>query len=569
MPNLWKETKKYEREYLVQKSEELGVTPFYAILLLNRGIDSKEKVKNFFLPSLTDLHDPFLMKDMDLAVNRIDQALNSNHKIWIYGDYDVDGTTSVALMFSFLRQFFTELEYYIPDRETEGYGLSNKAVELAIKQKVDLIITLDCGIRSVDLVKKGQQNGVDFIICDHHEVGSTTPNAIAVLDAKQDDCNYPFNELSACGVGFKLVQALCSFWGHPEEMAYDCLDMVAVSIASDLVPITGENRTLAHFGLQKLATNPTQGLKKIMDLFMKDRVIDITNVVFMIGPRINAAGRLASAKSAVKLLLADSDFDAGKFANDLNKYNVERRALDSTITDEALQLIREDQEYDNKKTTLVYQPHWHKGVVGIVASRLMEHHYKPTIVLTKSGDKIVGSARSIETFDIHDALTHCSEYLEQFGGHKFAAGMSLKPENLDAFRLAFETQASSLTEDDLTRKLLYETELKLSAVKEKLYENLQKFGPFGPNNMRPVFRSNNVFDTGGLRTMGAGSKHLKLNIVSSNSDKAIGATAFGFGHLYQSLKKGKRFDVLYTIEENNYKGNSTLELMVKDILVRD
>lgn len=567
MTNQWKKKSEFEEQQVQQVSEQLGVSTFYASLLLNRGVENVEQAAHFFNPPIEELHDAFLMKDMQKAVDRIDQALNQDEKVWVYGDYDVDGTTSVALFYGFLRQFVADIEYYIPDRETEGYGVSNKAIDLAIEKKVDLIVTLDCGIRSVDLVKKAKQHGVDFIICDHHEVGESRPNAVAILDAKQSDCSYPFKELSACGVGFKLVQALCQKWELPEEMAFEYLDMVAVSIASDLVPITDENRILAYHGLKKLVDNPSKGLKTIMDRFMTTSTIDITNIVFMIGPRINAAGRVSDAKTAVKMLLADSDLDAEALARQLNEHNNHRRGLDKDITKQALLMLRQDENYKDRKTTVVYNEHWHKGVVGIVASRLLEVYYKPTIVLTKSGDKIVGSARSINDFNIHDALEECSDHLIQFGGHKYAAGMTLKPENLNAFMEAFEATAKDLTEQQLRPTLNYELEIGLGSVNEKLYENLKRFAPFGPGNEKPLFVSRNVWDTGSLKTMGSDHTHLKLNLVSPDRERAIGATAFHFGHLYEKLRHNKRFDVLYSIEENHFRSEPTLELMVKDIKI--
>ncbi len=565
MPNQWKKRTEPDETQIREVANELGVSNFYASLLINRGLLQKTETAQFFNPQITELHDAFLMKDMQLAVDRIDQALNKDQKVWIYGDYDVDGTTSVAMFYGFLRQFVANIEYYIPDRETEGYGVSEKAINLAIEQKVNLIITLDCGIRSVDLVAKAKSKGIDFIICDHHEVGAELPDAVAVLDAKQKDCPYPYKELSACGVGFKLIQALCQSWDLPDQMAFDYLDLVAVSIASDLVPITGENRTLAYHGLLKLESNPTKGLQTIMNKFMNSSSIDITNIVFMIGPRINAAGRVSNARSAVKLLLADTDVDADEMANELNSLNTLRRELDKTITDEALDMLATDPEYSEKKTTVVYNPEWHKGVVGIVASRLLEKYYKPTIVLTQTGDKVVGSARSIEGFDIHDALEQCAEHLGQFGGHKFAAGMTLEYDRLEDFKAAFEQTASHLTPEQLTSKIYYEMEIGLNSVTQGLYDNLKRFSPFGPGNMKPMFVSRNVWDSGSLRTMGKDHSHLKLNLISKEQPTAIGATAFGFGKLYPQLKSGARFDVLYSLEENHFRGVTALELMVKDI----
>ncbi|MBO6516511.1 MAG: single-stranded-DNA-specific exonuclease RecJ [Bacteroidia bacterium] len=565
MPNQWKKTSEPDETTISKLAQKLGVTSFYAQLLFHRNILTADQASSFFSPDLVHLHDPFLFKDMEEAVNRIDQAVQADHKVWIYGDYDVDGTTSVAMFYSFLRTYVPNIDYYIPDREKEGYGLSEQAVELAIESGVNLIITLDCGIRSVDLVQKAKDKGIDFIICDHHEVGGEMPAAVAVLDAKRKDCEYPYKELSACGVGFKLIQALCRQWDLPDDRPFDYLDLVAVSIASDLVPITGENRILAYHGLLKLASSPSRGLRTIMDKFMNSSSVDITNIVFMIGPRINAAGRVSSANAAVKLLLADSDLDADHLAEELNAHNKRRRDLDKTITEQALHQLENDLVQSERRTTVLFDENWHKGIVGIVASRVLERHYKPTIILTQSGDKVVGSARSIEGFDIHNALQQCAPFLEQFGGHKFAAGMTLKPENLEAFRQAFEQTASELTPEDLTPRLYYEFEIGLGNVTEALYANLKRFAPFGPGNLKPLFVTRNVWDSGNLRTMGSDNDHLRLNLVSFDRSDAIGAVAFGFGDLYPKLRNGRKFDVLYSIEENHFRGNTTLQIMVKDI----
>ena len=569
MNTLWRKRDKLNTSEINQLSQTLGVSTFYAQLFGNRGITTHEQASAFLQPSLSDLHDPFLMKDMEAAVHRIDEAYQNQQKVWVYGDYDVDGTTSVALVLSYLRQYVADIDFYIPDRDKEGYGLSDQAIDSAISQNVNLIITLDCGIRSVEKIQRAKDAGIDFIICDHHEPGNELPPAVAVLDAKQVNCSYPYKELSACGVGFKLVQALSKHWGEPESVAYEYLDLVAVSIASDLVPITGENRILAYHGLQKLGSNPTHGLKTIMDKFMPDRSIDITNIVFMIGPRINAAGRLASAKHAVKLLLADNDVDASELSVKLNDYNAERRELDQNITKEALDAIATDGSYDQKKTTVVYQAHWHKGVVGIVASRLLETHYKPTIVLTKTGDQLVGSARSIEGFNIHEALTKCEEHLIQFGGHMYAAGMKLAEESLDDFKTAFEVSAAHLTEEQLTRKLYYDAELTVAAVSESLYANIQRLAPFGPENERPVFVIRTARDNGHARTMGKGGSHLRLSVVDQSTNHPITAVAFGFGHLYSQIRNGNPFDLMFTIEENHFNGRTSLQLMVKDVTLMD
>ena len=542
-----------------QLQETLSVSTLYAHLLGNRGIDTKQKATAFFSPEKAQLHDPMLMEDMAQAVQLLD--MHAQNKVRIYGDYDVDGTTSVALLTTFLQNEIEHLDYYIPDREKEGYGLSQLAVDTAIQDKVDLLVTIDCGITSVELIGQLKEAGIDVIVCDHHIPGKALPAADAILNPKKPTCTYPYDELSGCGIGFKLVQALAEFWELPEESYLYLTDFVAVSIASDLVPITGENRILAHLGLEQLKHSPSQGLKMIIDLFIQKRDVDITDLVFMIGPRINAAGRMASAKSAVELLLAENEDQAEELSAKVNSYNDQRRGLDQAVTAEALEKMA---LLSQTKTTVVYGDGWHKGVVGIVASRLLEHQYKPTIVLTQEDEYYVGSARSIQTFDIHGALTQCSHYLEQFGGHKFAAGLKLHKSNLQAFIEAFEESASRLTQEDLTPALDYEFELPLDHITTKLYTNLLKFAPFGPNNQRPQFVSRGVMDSGSARTMGKTNDHLKLNLIQEVGQRAIGATAFGFGRLYPEIV-GKQFDVLYTIHENRFRGRNSIELMVKDI----
>jgi single-stranded-DNA-specific exonuclease len=542
-----------------QIQKNLSVAPLYAHLLGNRGINTKKKAEAFFNPNKNQLHDPMAMEDMDKAVQLID--MHAQDKIRIYGDYDVDGTTSVALLTTFLQGEIEHLDYYIPDREKEGYGLSQKAVNLAIEEKVDLLITIDCGIRSVKLIHQLKDAGIHVIVCDHHLPGEELPPADAILNPKKHTCSYPFDELSGCGIGFKLTQALAGFWGLPEESYLHLTDFVAVSIASDLVPITGENRVLAHLGLEQLKSSPSQGLKMIIDLFIQKRDVDITDLVFMIGPRINAAGRMASAKSAVQLLLAEDESQAEELSQTVNAYNDQRRGLDQAVTSEALEKMA---ALKNTKTTVVYGDGWHKGVVGIVASRLLEHQYKPTIVLTRQEDYYVGSARSIQAFDVHAALSQCAVHLEQFGGHKYAAGLKLHESNLDAFIQAFEESAERLSEVDLTPRLEYEFELDLAQIDERLYKNVLRFAPFGPGNLRPQFVSRGVLDSGSARTMGKTNDHLKLNLIQKKGQRAIGATAFGFGNLYPAIED-KTFDVLYTVQENRFRGRSSIELMVKDI----
>ncbi|MFT5481202.1 MAG: single-stranded-DNA-specific exonuclease, partial [Bacteroidia bacterium] len=561
----WIPTSVEDAKKLQEVSENLGTNQLFSQLLINRGITAREDAVRFFSPDLASLHNPLLMKDMQAAVDRITRAIDQNECVWVYGDYDVDGTTSVALMYSFLRQFIGNIDYYIPDRDLEGYGISEISIQRASAAGCTLIVALDCGIRSVELVDYAKTLNIDYIICDHHLPGSTLPSAVAVLDPKRADCDYPFKELSGCGIGFKLAQALTEAWGDPVENYLEYLDLVAVSIASDLVPIQDENRTLAWHGLQKLRDKPCPGLKSIIDNFILKEDVDVTDVVFMIGPRINAAGRMADAKAAVRLLLAENPEEAVKLAFELNQYNTDRKGLDAAMTKEALQQIGQTPEHHLRKTTVVHNENWHKGVVGIVASRLIEQHYKPTIVLTKSDGKYMGSARSIAAFDVHDALTKTAHHLIQFGGHKFAAGLKLLPENLDAFIKEFEATAEHLTTDELTPVVEYEAELSLQAVSRQLLTNLRKFAPHGPGNMKPIFISRNIYDSGNAKTMGAGYAHLKLNVVSDECPKAIGATAFGLGPWYDRIRNGQRFDMVYTIEENVFRGVSKVELMVKDL----
>jgi single-stranded-DNA-specific exonuclease len=562
---IWQSYRDYTREEILQYADNLGVNQLYSRLLINRNIETTEEASNFFSPDINSLHDPMLMADMGKAVSRITAARDQGENIWVYGDYDVDGTTSIALVFSFLRQFVTGIDYYAPDRDKEGYGISRLAIDLATKAGVHLIIALDCGIRSVELIDYASEKGLDFIICDHHEPGEELPKAVAVLDPKRADCSYPFKELCGCGVGFKLVQALCQQWNLPSSEAYSFLDFVAVSIASDLVPMVGENRVLTYHGLIKLNEDPSPGLKMVIEKFINKPNLDVTNVVFMIGPRINAAGRMADAKSAVRLLLAENESEADLLAVELNEYNKTRKGLDADITSEALDMINRDELHKNQKTTVVYNEGWHKGVIGIVASRIMEVHYRPTIVLTGSDDVLVGSARSIEAFNVHDALTSCKQHLIQFGGHKYAAGMKLKLSSLSEFKKAFELSAQSLTESDLTEIYTYDAEIDLAVISEQLIKNLKRFAPHGPGNREPIFLSKNLRDSGSAKTIGGDHSHLRLNVISNSHQYAIGAIAFGMGSLYHSINKGQSFDMLYSIEENNFNGRTSIQLMVKDI----
>lgn len=569
---IWKPSTPLEKGKLEKLSKSLGVPPLYALLLHRAGVRTKEEMQVFLQPDTSPIHDPFLMRDMHRAVERISQARETGQKIRIYGDYDVDGTTSVAVVYQFLKDHFEYIDYYIPDREKEGYGISARSIEDAIEKQIDLVIALDCGIRSVDLIAAAKAEGVDFIVCDHHTPGDQIPDAVAVLNPKRSDCEYPFKELSGCGIGWKLICALVQSWDLDPELPNKYLDMLAVSICSDLVSMTGENRVLTAMGLRKLSDAPSPGLQMVIDKFIRgdnpDLYMDVTKVVFMIGPRINAAGRLKDAEVAVRLLLAESEREAEELALELNELNKTRQGLDREMTEEALSKLESDPTFPESFSTVVYDPSWHKGVVGIVASRLLENYYKPTIVLTGSGDQIVGSARSIEGFDIHEALTECSEHLEQFGGHKYAAGMRMRPDQLNPFRNAFEAAARKrLNKDELVPKIYYDAEIPLQWVNRKLYENLQKFSPFGPDNLQPIFLSHKVIDTGESRTMGKGHEHLRMNLITPGSKNVVGAVAFGFGHIFEQVQKGTPMSIVYHIDENHFNGRGSLQLMVLDIKI--
>jgi len=566
----WKLTHQPSADELNAYANKLGVPPLVAALMMSRGIASLHSAKAFFNPSLGQLHDPFLMDEMDTAVNRIQTALDNKERIRIYGDYDVDGTTSVAVVFHFLSQCFDQIDYYIPDRDREGYGISLESVEDAIEKDIKLVIALDCGVRSVELIRHAAGHGVDYIVCDHHLPGAELPPTVALLNPKKPNCNYPFKELSGCGIGWKLVQALCLKWSLPDESYLRYLDMLAVSIASDLVIMTGENRALAALGIERLEKNPSRGLEMIVDRFIRsdkqDLKLDVMKIVFMIGPRINAAGRLADAKVAVRLLLAENEQEAEELSSTLNQLNQERRGLDKDATEDALHLIKSDIDYPNKFTTVVQKDDWHKGVVGIVASRLLENYYKPTIVLTAAEDGLVGSARSIEGFDIHEALVNCSDYLLQFGGHKYAAGMKLKRKNLEAFKIAFDNYAKTiLTKEDLIPVIKYDAELSLNLVNYSLFKMIGRFAPFGPNNLQPLFLSQGVWDTGNSRTMGPNHEHIRLNLVSKDRNEPISAIGFNMGQYYKLIQSGAPISILYHVDENHFNGNSSLQLMLRDI----
>ncbi len=565
LETVWKYADLPEPEKVKALCESLGVKEDVAQLLINRGISDFDEAKSFFRPSFEDLHDPFLMKGMDKAVSRLEEALGNGEKMLIYGDYDVDGTTSVALVYSFLKDL-GQVDFYIPDRYKEGYGLSFAGIDFAKENGISLIIALDCGIRAIDKVTYANERDIDIIICDHHLPGKELPAAHAILDPKQIGCNYPYKELCGCGVGFKLLQAYCEKNDADFDQLTAKLDLVAIAIAADIVPITGENRILATFGVQQVNQNPSTGIRALLEYTKMNREMTITDVVFTIAPRINAAGRIASGKRAVELLIADNFEDALEFSAEISKYNTERRELDKSVTDSALDILETDDFYKESRSTVVFNSEWHKGVVGIVASRLIEQHYKPTIVLTESEGKATGSARSVHDFDVHAALTECEDLLEQFGGHKYAAGMSLRLDNVDAFREKFEeVVAARIEEHQFTPKLNIDLEIDLDRITPKFMSLLKQFGPFGPGNMNPVFVSRNLIAED-ARTMGVDNSHLRFKPKQQGvRHSMVQAVAFKMGKLYPELVSGKAFDLAYTIEENHWKDKVYLQLNVKDV----
>ena len=563
MEKRWVELEKADAQIVEKLSKDLNVDEILANMMAKRGISSFEQAKAFFRPDLNLLHDPFLMKDMPQAIERIEKAIKNKEHILVYGDYDVDGTTSVALTYSFFKEIHSNINYYIPDRYLEGYGISTQGIDYAYDNNYTLIIALDCGIKSVDKIDYANTKGIDFIICDHHLPGDKIPNAVAVLDPKRKDCDYPYKELSGCGLGFKLIQAYADKNHIPFEKIEKYLDLVAVSIASDIVPITGENRILAYFGLKKLNENPCIGIKALIELSGKTSDFTITDVVFAIGPRINAAGRIDDAKKAVQLLVAASKDIAEDAGFIINLKNTQRKEFDSNITEQALNMIRNSPEMENRKSTVVYHESWHKGVIGIVASRLTEKYYRPTIVLTQSNGHVAGSARSVVGYDLYEALCECSDLLEQFGGHKYAAGLTMKTENVAAFSQRFEEVVSaSITDDLLVQEIIIEAEIALTDINPKFFRILQQFAPFGPQNMSPVFLSRNVSSYGYGSIVG--NNHLKMNIRQENSP-SFDCIAFGLGQHLDQINQGKPFDICYTVEEKVWKEKRSIQLNVKGI----
>jgi single-stranded-DNA-specific exonuclease len=542
----------------------LSIDEVISKLLVLRGINTFEEAKTFFRPSLDMLHDPFLMKGMDVAVERIIKAISNKEKVLIFGDYDVDGTTSVALVYSFFKKYIPEIRYYIPDRYAEGYGISFKSIDYAEENNYSLIIALDCGIKANDKIDYANAKHVDFIICDHHLPGDEIPKAIAVLDPKQNDCPYPYKELAGCGIGFKLAQAFCIQNGIDEQEVFQYLDLVVTSIAADIVPITGENRVLAHFGIKQLNENPRPGIKALFALTKQDKEIDITTIVFTIAPRINAAGRIEHGSKAVELLISDTD-EATEFSKKINETNSQRRDIDVSITDEAYEMLELDPITPFKKSTVLFNPAWHKGVVGIVASRMIERYYKPTIILTESNGFATGSARSVKDFDVYTAIENCSHLLDQFGGHKFAAGLSLKKENVKAFISAFENEVSRTIKPEMLIPVVeIDLEITLDDINEKLIRILNQFAPHGPHNMTPSFLSKAVLDTGFAKVVG--NNHLKLEVYQPNTQLTkIEAIAFNKGDFLNFLKRNIPVDIVYKIKVNEFRGTASIQLMIEEI----
>ena len=553
-------------------SAEVGIDRVLADLLVKRGVETFEQARSFFRPSLDDLHDPFLMKDMDEAVERLHQAVSSGEKILVYGDYDVDGTTAVALVYSFIRRFTPDVDFYIPDRYDEGYGVSYKGIDWAIEGGFKLIITLDCGIKAIDKAEYAASRGVDMIICDHHLPEETLPAVVAVLDPKREDCTYPFDDLSGCGVGFKLVQAYSQRYGVPFESLVPLLDLLVVSIASDLVTMVGENRTLAHFGLKQLNENPHKGLLAMINLSnLEPGHITIDDIVFKIGPRINAAGRMESGRLAVELLTSE-DVDQAMFIGEkINENNNDRKNIDREVTKEALEMVESGSCLAKENATVVYNPKWSKGIVGIVASRLVEAYYKPTVVLTKSNGFVTGSARSVQGFDLYEAIESCADLLENFGGHVYAAGLTMKEENVQEFARRLDSFiAGKITAEMLVPVVDIDARLDFSQITPKFFRILKQFQPFGPGNNNPVFVTENVYDAGNGRKVGAGGMHLKLDLIQESQPyHQIAAIAFNMAEYYDYIKSGNPLDVCYSIVENYYRGNSTIQLRVKDLRERE
>jgi single-stranded-DNA-specific exonuclease len=553
--------------FLIQQlMTDLNINSVLASLLVQRGVSTFKEAKDWFRPSLDNLLDPFLMKDMDKAVERLIKAIDSEEKILIYGDYDVDGTTAVSLLRLFLNNYSKNLDYYIPDRYKEGYGVSKAGIDFAIEHSFSLIITLDCGIKANNNISYAQLHAIDVIVCDHHNQGDELPDAFAILNPKRIDCGYPFKDLSGCGVGFKFMQAFCIKKNIPAIALFEHLDIVAISIASDIVKITGENRILVYFGIQQILKKPSLGIDAIKRIAQIDgSSLSVSDIVFKIGPRINAAGRIGSGRLAVELMTCKDESLVMTIVGEVNSNNEFRKDLDKSITAEALQMIETDLNRANKKTNVVYSPQWHKGVVGIVASRITEVYYRPTIVLTHANGMITGSARSVDGYDLYSALEQCSDLLDHFGGHMFAAGLSLEEENLDAFKCRFEEVVSATIKPEmLIPKIKIDAELSLSLITPKFYRILKQFEPFGPGNMTPLFLTQQIDGNDTIRSIGSDGSHLKMKVKTKDTKNGLDAIGFGFGKDAELLKKSQ-FDICYSVEENEFRGETTLQLRIRDI----
>ena len=547
-------------------AKETGINPVLCKLLLERGITSAAEAKRFFRPQLSELHDPFLMKDMSIAVERLNQAMGKKERILVYGDYDVDGTTAVALVYKFLQQFYSNIDYYIPDRYNEGYGVSVKGVDYAYETGVKLIIVLDCGIKAVEEIAYAKEKGIDFIICDHHVPDDVLPPAVAILNAKRPDATYPYEHLSGCGVGFKFMQAFALNNGIEFNQLTPLLDLVAVSVASDIVPIMGENRVLTYHGLKQLNSNPSVGLKAIIDICgLSEKEITVGDIVFKIGPRINASGRIQNGKEAVELLIEKDFSSALEKANLINQYNETRKDLDKTMTEEANHIVDSLEGLADRRTIVIYNEAWHKGVIGIVASRLTEIYYRPAVVLTRTNNLATGSARSVSGFDVYKAIENCRDLLENFGGHTYAAGLSMKVENVEEFTHRFETYVSEHILPEQTSAVIdIDAEIDFRDITPKFHADLKKFNPFGPDNHKPVFCTHNVYDYGTSKVVGRDQEHIKLELVDNKSNNVMNGIAFGQSSQARYIKTKRSFDICYTIEENTHK-RGEVQLQIEDI----
>lgn len=546
---------------------QLNVEPVIARLLKRRQIHTFEEARLFFRPQLEHLHDPFLMKDMDAAIDRVDLAIKNDEKVLIYGDYDVDGTTAVSIVYSFLKDHVRQIAYYIPDRYKEGYGISVTGIDYAAENGYSLVIALDCGIKATDKIAYAREKKVDFIVCDHHLPGQVLPPAAAILDPKQPGCTYPYKELSGAGIGFKLIQAFSQRNGMAVENCFRFLDLVATSIAADIVPVTGENRVLAYYGLEMINTNPSPGIAALLKINQLKSAVNISTLVFTLGPRINAAGRLEHGSKAVELLICSDTAEADKLAVAIDNTNTQRKDLDLGTTNEAFQLLENDHTNSTRRSTVLFNGNWHKGVIGIVASRLIERYYRPTIILTESEGKVTGSARSVRDFDVYSAIEKCSDLLDQFGGHRFAAGLSLKKENIEAFASRFEEVVSaSITAEQLIPRIEVDTELEFHQITPKLVRILKQFAPHGPDNMTPVFCARNVFDTGWGQVFG--NNHLRLELFQKdNPNLRYQAVAFEKGDYITFFQRKIPMDIVFKIQENEHRGVSSLQLLIEDLKV--